>query len=103
MVLDGALRAEKFGSNLAVDAASVEAAKARKTKPGPAPAAPVETPIVAAEMKAGDVVKTPTSVLARSKTKKATSGTAAKSKSKATAAGKGATAAETKSARKRAA
>ena len=39
MVLDGSLEAEKFGSNLAIDATSVEAAKQRKTKPGPAPSA----------------------------------------------------------------
>jgi excisionase family DNA binding protein len=43
MVLDGSLKAEKFGSNLAIDSASVEAAKNRKTKPGPAPAAETKT------------------------------------------------------------
>jgi len=39
MVLDGTLEAEHFGQNLAIDPASVEAAKARKTVPGPAPKA----------------------------------------------------------------
>lgn len=42
MVLDGALKADKFGSNLAIDAESVEAAKRRKTKPGPVAAVPAE-------------------------------------------------------------
>lgn len=37
MVLDGTLKADRFGQNLAVDPESVEAAKARKTKPGPSP------------------------------------------------------------------
>lgn len=35
MVLDGTLSADYFGQNLAIDATSVETAKARKTKPGP--------------------------------------------------------------------
>lgn len=35
MVIDGVLQATHFGQNLAINAASVEAAKSRKTRPGP--------------------------------------------------------------------
>lgn len=37
MVLDGELKAEKFGRDLAIPAEAVAAAKNRKTAPGPAP------------------------------------------------------------------
>jgi excisionase family DNA binding protein len=37
MVLDGSLRADRFGHVLALSADAIEAAKKRKTSPGPAP------------------------------------------------------------------
>lgn len=38
LVLDGTLKAEKFGSNLAIHPKSVDAARKRKTQRGPKPA-----------------------------------------------------------------
>lgn len=69
LVLSGDIKAQKVGRDVLIPASEIEAAKNRKTKPGPAAqAAPAETPITAAELEAGDVAKLPP---ARTKGKKA--------------------------------
>lgn len=59
LVLGGDVQAEKVGRDVLIPAAEIEAAKKRKTKPGPIPQATLtETSNTALEMKAGEVVKT---------------------------------------------
>jgi excisionase family DNA binding protein len=43
MIIDGLLETERFGRAHVVTAKAIEAAKQRRTKPGPAPKAPAET------------------------------------------------------------
>ncbi|MBI3425021.1 MAG: helix-turn-helix domain-containing protein [Acidobacteria bacterium] len=102
MISDGKLPAQRIGRDYVINRSDLALVSDRK--PGrPKKLDEGETTdlpaVTAAEMKAGDVVKTPAQMLARSKTKKATSGTATKSKTKA--AGQGAAAVETKATKKR--